>query len=172
MRVAERAEGILDRLVVTCILNLWMKHPDGRISAEHEEYPLMYSTSTPYTDIKSVRAALTAFATQLVRKELVREAEVAVDPEHGLHASRKATRTTTKQQVQWADISGATIPHLVELTRANQPLTWRLVRAIAFRESLQLWHSVSSRCCQNEHSGDDDPNINEWTKISRVVIRL
>jgi len=77
----------------------------------------MYSTSTPYTEIKSVRAALTSFAVQVVHRRLVSEAKQAVKPSSSLHASAKKKG---RQQVEWLDIGevGQTI------RKHWQPLTW------------------------------------------------
>ena len=43
----------------------------------------MYATTPVYTKIKPARAALTAFAAQIVEKKLVQEARKAVQPESG-----------------------------------------------------------------------------------------
>jgi hypothetical protein len=58
------------------IIELWMTSKDGRIGRDVDAF----STSTPYTKIKSVRACLTSFAAQTVRKEVIREAESAAHP--------------------------------------------------------------------------------------------
>jgi hypothetical protein len=53
---------------------------------------LMYSTTTPYTEIKPVRAALTSFAVQIVERKLISEVKKAVDVKSGLHATAKKKR--------------------------------------------------------------------------------
>ncbi len=71
------------------IINLWIRHPDGRAPPDAEH---MYSLDTPYAEAKSVRVALTSFAMQTVQSKIVKEAEAAIKPEHGLHASKKRKR--------------------------------------------------------------------------------
>ncbi|KZP30917.1 hypothetical protein FIBSPDRAFT_883643 [Athelia psychrophila] len=68
------------------IIDAWMRSPDG---CSPDDSTLMYSTSTAFMEIKSVRAALTSFAAQIVLKEIVREVEDAIKPENGLHVSMK-----------------------------------------------------------------------------------
>lgn len=54
------------------IVECWYQSADGRASASGS-IPL-FATSPVYTEIKPARAGLTAFAAQLVEKELVKEA--------------------------------------------------------------------------------------------------
>ena len=70
------------------IIDAWFRNPDGCISAGSAEDSLMYSTDTPYLEIQSIRAALTSFAVQIVEKKVVKEAQVAVHPTSGLHATK------------------------------------------------------------------------------------
>jgi hypothetical protein len=46
----------------------------------------MYSTTTPYTEIGNVRAALTSFAAQVVKVKLVKDVKAAVRVSGGMHA--------------------------------------------------------------------------------------
>jgi hypothetical protein len=71
------------------IIDAWFRNPDGCISSGSAEQRLMYSTDIPYTEIQSIRPALTSFAVQLVAKRLVKEAQEAVHPSNGLHATMK-----------------------------------------------------------------------------------
>ena len=48
----------------------------------------MFAMSPVYTEIKPARAGLTAFAAQIVEKELVREAREVVKPTSGLQLNR------------------------------------------------------------------------------------
>ncbi|KAH9931747.1 hypothetical protein B0H21DRAFT_813891 [Amylocystis lapponica] len=89
------------------IIDIWFRHPDGRVPADSDDIAYMYSTSVPFMDIKPVRPALSAFAAQLVRDKLVSEADAAIKPENGLHASR--------------------------IIRRHQPLTWGYILAICER---------------------------------------
>ncbi|KAJ7686992.1 hypothetical protein B0H17DRAFT_1160508 [Mycena rosella] len=60
------------------ILTCWMTNPYGAIPANSPQSTDMYSTTTPYTAICSVRTALTSFALQTVGEHLARGAEKAV----------------------------------------------------------------------------------------------
>ncbi|KAI0746872.1 hypothetical protein C8Q80DRAFT_1321778 [Daedaleopsis nitida] len=94
------------------IIDLWMRHPDGRVSNRDVEYKTMYSACTEdFQNAKSVRVALTCFAAQTVMKKLVKEAEDAIRPDSGLHASRKKTA----------------------IIKACQPLLCTLLMAVAVR---------------------------------------
>lgn len=114
------------------ILDAWMKSPDGRIDRDSPDRHLLYSTTVPFTEIAPVRGALTSFASQLVAKELVREAQSAVKGSSGLHASVNSKVDVKK--IHWADIGAATIPHVAGILRKHQPLTWHLVSNIAMRK--------------------------------------
>jgi hypothetical protein len=116
------------------ILECWLKSPDGRLSNVSESATdLMYSTaSTPYTNIKNVRAALTSFAVQIVHKKLIAEAKQAVKPSSGLHASAKKKAT---QQVEWSDIGAATVSQVAQIIKKHQPLTWHYMMSIAQPET-------------------------------------
>jgi hypothetical protein len=60
----------------------------------------MYSTSTPFSEIKPVRPALLLFAVQKVKDKLVREAKDAMLPSSGLHAT---TSDYSTRKANWAD---------------------------------------------------------------------
>ncbi|KAF7973930.1 hypothetical protein HWV62_13994 [Athelia sp. TMB] len=110
------------------IIDAWFRSPDGCAA---NNLQLMYSTSTDFTEIKSIRAALTSFATQAVRKEIIKEAEEAIKPENGLHVSLKGKNDT--KQVKWQDIGSATVAHVSALIQKNQPLLWALIMAVSGR---------------------------------------
>lgn len=92
----------------------------------------MYSTSTPFTDIKSVRAALTSFAAQMVIKEIIREVEEAIKPENGLHVSLKGKKNTN--QVEWQDIGTTTFARVASIIQKHQRLFWALTMAVSGRK--------------------------------------
>lgn len=120
------------------IINLWMTHPDGRVSSNHVEHDKMYSTCVAdFRQAKSVRVALTCFAAQTVMRQLVKEAEIAITPQNGLHASRRKRRmdpdSAGSVKVQWADIGAATLPRTVSTIKRFQPLLWVLLLAVAER---------------------------------------
>ncbi|KAJ6521644.1 hypothetical protein DFH09DRAFT_1331060 [Mycena vulgaris] len=81
---------------VAKIITEWMAHPVGRIPAHSPNLDLMYSTTVPYSDIKPVRAALTAFSTQTIGKKVGDEAENAVKLSSGLHVSIGKKHPETK----------------------------------------------------------------------------
>jgi hypothetical protein len=110
------------------IIELWMTSKDGRIGRDVDAF----STSTPYTEIKSVRACLTSFAAQTVRKEVIREAESAVHPTSGLHTS--ISSKAGERKPQWTDIGVTTVPDVSEVIKRHQPLTWSLIASIAARK--------------------------------------
>jgi hypothetical protein len=58
------------------IINSWFHSPYGC----KEDASLMFSVTTPYTKISSVRSCLTSFAVQVVEQRLVQEATNAVKP--------------------------------------------------------------------------------------------
>ena len=88
----------------------------------------MYATKPVYTKIKPARAALTAFAAQIVEKKLIQEAKKAVQPQSGLHATSKKRGT---QKLEWADVGASTFSHVEAIIKCYQPLTWRLLNRIA-----------------------------------------
>ncbi|KAF8811788.1 hypothetical protein BYT27DRAFT_7336050 [Phlegmacium glaucopus] len=110
------------------ILEAWYNHPDARRSKDSADGQEMYSTSTPFTQIANVRAAMSSFAVQVVEAKLVKEAQAAVLPTSGLHASLKKR---SSQKLEWADIGAATLSHVSEIIQQFQPLTWHYFNAIA-----------------------------------------
>ncbi|KAI0745745.1 hypothetical protein C8Q76DRAFT_604373 [Earliella scabrosa] len=73
------------------ILKSWMHHPAGRQGSEDSK--LFSSCPEDFEQSQSVRVALTCFAAQTVATRLVQEAEHAIDPKNGLHASRKRRKS-------------------------------------------------------------------------------
>jgi hypothetical protein len=110
------------------IIDAWFHTPDGRIASNSPDMDLMYSTTTPYTEIKPVRAALTSFAVQVVEKKLVSEVKKAVDVKSGLHATAKKK---SGQIVEWSDVGAATVSHVAQIFKQHQPLTWHYMMRIA-----------------------------------------
>ncbi|RDB30543.1 hypothetical protein Hypma_007322 [Hypsizygus marmoreus] len=106
------------------VLDEWFRSPDGHPSDNDN----MYTTATPYVEIRPVRAALTSFAAQITQAKLLKEAKSAVKPESGLHVS---SRKRGEQKMQWADIGAATVSRVSEIIKKHQPLTWELLMAIA-----------------------------------------
>ncbi|KAF8166678.1 hypothetical protein BJ912DRAFT_1092378 [Pholiota molesta] len=111
------------------ILECWYKHPYGRLERDS---PNMYSTDTPYSDLKPVRTALTSFAVQTVLKKLVKEAESAIATLSGLHLSLSNKRHHEKK-IEWRDIGALTFEHAQDIITMHQLLLWNLVNTLAAR---------------------------------------
>ncbi|KAJ6475857.1 hypothetical protein DFH09DRAFT_1342705 [Mycena vulgaris] len=114
----------------------WMAHPDGRIPAHSPNLDLMYSTTVPYSDIKPVRAALTAFSTQTIGKKVGDEAENAVKLSSGLHVSIGKKHPETKLRRE--DFGEGTIPHVQSVIERDQAITLYLFKNIATRKPRTL----------------------------------
>ncbi len=118
------------------IINLWMRHPDGRVAETHVEYPKLYSAhSDAAANASNVRVALTCFAVKIVKEKVAREAEQAVKPESGLHSRRrkKDSDGTALATIQWADIGAATMPRVANIIATQQPVLRALLLAVAER---------------------------------------
>jgi len=89
----------------------------------------MYSTTTPYTDIKPVRACLTSFAVQIVERRLIQEATNATHPSSGLHAV--ISRKTSLKKAEWVDIGATTVLEVAGILKKYQPITWHYFIKIA-----------------------------------------
>jgi hypothetical protein len=90
----------------------------------------MFATFPVYTKIKPARAGLTAFAAQVVERELVREAREVVKPSSGLHATSESKKRAS-QRIEWADIGASTVSRVAEIYKDIQSLTWHLMNKIA-----------------------------------------
>jgi len=110
------------------IINSWFHSPYGR----EKDTSLMFSVTTPYTEISSVRSCLTSFAVQVVEQRLVQEATNAVKPSSGLHAV--VSRKTAERKAEWVDIGTTTVPKVAEILKKHQPLTWHYLTKIAARK--------------------------------------
>ena len=114
------------------IVECWYQSADGRASASGS-IP-MFATSPVYTEIKSARAGLTAFAAQIVERELVREAREVVKPSSGLHATSKKRGS---QRIEWVDIGTSTVSRVAEIYKDIQSLTWHLMNKIAGKDDFE-----------------------------------
>ena len=126
------------------IIDAWFRDPDGCISSSSAEGHLMYSTKIPYTEIQSIRPALTTFAVQVVGKQLTWEAQHAVKPTSGLHAT---TKKQALHKVEWADVGSATVPQVAELLQSHQPLTWHFLMSITQPEDRSKTKAQSKDDC-------------------------
>lgn len=111
---------------VSDILNAWMTSPDGRLSANSSDRTLMYSTGTPYTEVKSVRAALTAFAAQTPDPDVrIRMYNSVNWPSFNLD-SRKLITADSKCQILIGTNGvaiGADIPNIATVLMVGDPET-------------------------------------------------
>ena len=55
--------------------------------------------------------------TQIVKKELVKEAREVVKPTSGLHATSKTQRS---QRIEWVDIGASTVSRVAEIYKDHQ----------------------------------------------------
>ncbi|KAM6491593.1 hypothetical protein JOM56_012985 [Amanita muscaria] len=116
----------MTRYTPAMIVDAWFRDPDGCIPSSCTDEHLMYSTKIPYTEIQSIRPALTSFAVQIVEKRLISEAQHAVE---------------------WADIGSATVPRVAELLQKHQPLTWHFLTSIALPEDWRKTKAQSKPEC-------------------------
>ena len=107
------------------ILHSWYHSKDGRL----EDSTLMFSTTTPYTEIRGVRECLTSFAVQIVERRLVREATNAVAFSSGLHAA--VSCKTMQRKVEWVGIGATMVADVAQTLKKCQPLTWHYFTQIA-----------------------------------------
>jgi hypothetical protein len=106
------------------ILSAWWASGDGDEFSE-----TMFSVTTPYTEMKSVRPALSSFAAQIVEARLLQEACAAVHESSGLHAS--VTSKTQDGLVEWADLGASLMPTAQAALQMYQPLTFHYMCRIA-----------------------------------------
>ncbi|KAF8811180.1 hypothetical protein BYT27DRAFT_7221584 [Phlegmacium glaucopus] len=107
------------------ILQSWWHHRDGRLARNSD---LMYSTTTPFHEIKPVHPAISSFAVQLVKSKVVKDAASAVEPHGGLHAT---TSDKSSRKANWVDIRAMTVPAVSDILKKSQPIAWYLITSIA-----------------------------------------
>lgn len=113
------------------IIKLWLNSKYGRLDRDS---PDMYSPTTPYHQIRPIRACLSSFAVQLVAKKLVREAEEIVKPSSGLHAVVVHDPKKPNQKAEWVDIGATTVSSVLATLRERQPVAFYLLSKIAGRK--------------------------------------
>ncbi|KAF8172930.1 hypothetical protein K438DRAFT_1772364 [Mycena galopus ATCC 62051] len=114
------------------ILACWMKSPYGAISQDSPGFDEMYSTTIPYTSIRPVRPALTAFALQTVGAHLARGAESAVKSSSGLHVSRRSE--DAMKQLSWSRLGSNTISDVGDILESHLAAACYLLDLIATRK--------------------------------------
>lgn len=88
----------------------------------------LYCINTPYAEIGPVRTMLSSFAAQIIEKQLVYEAQKAVKPSGGLHAS---VRSKDSGAVTWSNIGAGLIPTVQKALQQHQPLALYYLNHIA-----------------------------------------
>ncbi|KAH7905521.1 hypothetical protein BJ138DRAFT_1130454 [Hygrophoropsis aurantiaca] len=117
------------------LLDAWERSPDGVLPENSTDHQLMFNTAIHFMDVKPVRAALTSYAAQTMKKRLVREAENAVKPSSGLHTHVAPSKSSPERvQLQWTDIGSTTMLSVADIIKKHQPLTWEYVTAICARK--------------------------------------
>ena len=119
------------------LIDFMLRHPYGRLSVTGSDAGALFAMSPDWREITPVRQALTAFAAQAVQRQLIREADEAVKPENGLHATiPKSLRGGSEgrsdgQKRSWSAIGSATFSNAQGIIQHCQPLTWQYALDIA-----------------------------------------
>ncbi|KAJ7574896.1 hypothetical protein C8J56DRAFT_802350 [Mycena floridula] len=116
------------------ILESWLTCPDGRVGDFRDDDGFqMYSTVTPFTEIKPVRQCLTSFAAQISRDKLRREAQKAVDIENGLHVTsiRHNGRDKLETDQTWSEVGASTATRTGQIIQQYQRLAFHFLSVIA-----------------------------------------
>lgn len=140
---------------VAKILDMWLKSSYGLPDQEAEERKLEFSTTVNYLHIKYARPAITSFAAQIVRQELVKEADRAVQSNSGLHTFT----TRGEAMISRYDLGADSFLQALDIFQENMPLTWRLLLSLAasYTEAEQRkkrppelvsYHIIPSRKCE------------------------
>jgi hypothetical protein len=95
------------------VLNAWFHGPDGSVSKDSKASDLMYSTAVPFTEIQPVRPAMTSFAVQVVRQQVVKEAEDVIKLTSGPHTSVKDK--SNPKVMNWTDIGAGTTSQVAKI---------------------------------------------------------
>jgi hypothetical protein len=111
------------------IISEWMAPPDGRIPAHSPNSDLMFSTTVPYTDIRPVRAALTAFSTQIIGNKVVAEPENAANLRSALYVP--ICKRHPEMRLRRGNIGEARVNSIIE---REQAVTLYLFNNIAMRK--------------------------------------
>ena len=115
---------------VGAILRAWTDHRD---SAGKGDSLGMFSLEDPYDrSSRPARAALNAYAAQVVACEMEKEMKAVTDPEAGLHVLEPARAgEPQKLRVQWEDFGENTVNDVSAIIQRLQPLTWSLGMNVA-----------------------------------------
>ncbi|KAI9065081.1 hypothetical protein FKP32DRAFT_1533919, partial [Trametes sanguinea] len=111
------------------ILSMWLHDQAGRPKRGSAESGQTYSIDKPWKELRHAREALTSMAAQLCKAKLLKEQRGAVHGSQGLHGSTPGIRG--HRQLGWADIGQNTVSNVQEILQSKQPLTWKIVHALA-----------------------------------------
>ncbi|KAJ8094953.1 hypothetical protein PM082_010169 [Marasmius tenuissimus] len=121
-------------ITVSSWLDRLARHPYGRV---HKDSADMFLLEHPYQEIKPVRPAITSFSAQMVQRELISQARVAVQPSLGLHVHIPTKRRPTKQHVaviDWKNLTSQTHQAVTNIHKRCQNLLWGLLTKVATPE--------------------------------------
>lgn len=120
---------------VGSLLETWLKCPLSKPSRSHGDARMEYSPDAHYQSIGHAFSALTAFAAQLVKKEIVREANRTARKDGGLHtfASRAGSSSagTNGESEKIVQVGAQIFPNATEIFKNRMPLTWSLALSLA-----------------------------------------
>ena len=106
----------------------------ARQFVNHEEP--QYALDPSYESLKSGHAAITAFAAQKVRDQLLVEQTVAVDPNSGLHVFAPHKKTEPiKLRLKWDTYGATTFDDIQAILTKHQPLTFKLIQQLSLPEN-------------------------------------
>ncbi|KAJ3005457.1 hypothetical protein NUW54_g4331 [Trametes sanguinea] len=111
------------------VVSMWLQDQVGRPKRGTGEFAQMYSLDIPWEELRHARVALTSMSAQLCRKKMLREQRSAVRGVRGLHGSAPGLRG--HRQLCWADIGQNTVMDVQDILKADQPLTWQFLMALA-----------------------------------------
>ncbi|KAJ7572432.1 hypothetical protein C8J56DRAFT_807505 [Mycena floridula] len=117
---------------VSHILNYWMESSDGLPSQSNRERDLMFALEPDSNKILAARSAITSFAAQIVKRELVKTAKKMASKSGGLH-----TYTTSKAKVLIPEDSVSTFSECQKLFEEGMPLAWQYAMAITAPEGTE-----------------------------------
>ena len=89
----------------------------------------MYSVTVPYLKTRPARAAISLFATQIVKTRLIEEAQAGIEEDNGMHASIKTNNDAGR--VEWASIGASLIPTVQSNLLQYMPLAFHYMLQIA-----------------------------------------
>jgi len=112
------------------ILEIWFNSPYGKPPNTHIESMQKFSTEHPFQSIHFAHPSISAFAAQLVRRKVRKEAEKATWKDGGLHTFTSRARSSDDAELRH-DLGAQIFPETMATLEENMPLTWELLMTIA-----------------------------------------